>query len=141
MIILFLERVRNTMLFLYLPLKQNIMLWHLLPNRLFGYVGYSYIWVFLFLITFLCIVTTRILSKYSQLNFSGTHQAYRDKLSFYLSTRHNYITFCSFLFASCKLLYQVTSYFTLWFSSCQTLDASCNHILNLKGILEFFFFL
>jgi len=37
--------------------------WHLLPKRLFGYVGYLLIWEFSFLILFLCIVTTRVLFR------------------------------------------------------------------------------
>jgi hypothetical protein len=37
--------------------------WHLLPNRLFGYVGYLLIWEFSFLILLVCIVTTRVLFR------------------------------------------------------------------------------
>ena len=37
--------------------------WHLLSKRLFGYVDYLLIWEFSFLILFLCIVTTRVLFR------------------------------------------------------------------------------
>ena len=46
-----------------LPLKRNIVLWHLLPKRLFGYVGYLQIWEYFFLIPLLCIVTTKVLFR------------------------------------------------------------------------------
>ena len=36
MILLFLGRARNNLLFLNPQMKQNIVLWHLLPRRLFG---------------------------------------------------------------------------------------------------------
>jgi hypothetical protein len=62
-ILLFLGRVRNNLLFLNLQPKLNIVLWHLLPKRLFGYVGYLQICEFLFLISLLCIVTIKILFK------------------------------------------------------------------------------
>ena len=61
--LLFLGRARNKLLFLNLLPKQSIVLWHLLPKRLFGYVGYLQIWVFLFLIPLLCIVTIRVLFR------------------------------------------------------------------------------
>jgi hypothetical protein len=60
-ILLFLGKARNNLLFLNLQPKQNIVLWHLLPNRLFCYVGYLHIWESLFLILLLCIVATRVL--------------------------------------------------------------------------------
>ena len=41
----------------------QLMSWHLLPKRLFGYVGYLLIWEFSFLILLLWIVTTRVLFK------------------------------------------------------------------------------
>ena len=50
-------------LFLNHPPKKNIVPWHLLLKRLFGYVGYLLICEFLFLILLLCIVTTRVLFK------------------------------------------------------------------------------
>ena len=62
-ILLFLGRARNNLLFLNLQPKQNIVLWHLLPNRLFGCVGYLRIWEFPFLIQFLYIVTIRVLFR------------------------------------------------------------------------------
>jgi len=62
-ILLFLGRARNNLLFLNFQLKQNIMLCHLLPKRLFGYIDYLLIWEFLFLILLLCIVTTRVLFR------------------------------------------------------------------------------
>ena len=62
-ILLFLGKARNKRLSLNLLPKQNIVLWHLLPKRLFGYVGYLPIWVFLFLIPLLCIVITRVLFR------------------------------------------------------------------------------
>jgi hypothetical protein len=37
--------------------------WHLLPKRLFGYIGYLLIWEFSFLILLLCIVTARVLFR------------------------------------------------------------------------------
>jgi len=46
-IFLFLGRARNNLLFLILQPKHNIMLWHLLQKRFFGYVGYLLIWEFL----------------------------------------------------------------------------------------------
>jgi hypothetical protein len=61
--LLFLEKVRNKLLFLNLQPKQSIVLWHLLPKRFFGYVGYLQIWEFSFLISLLCIVTTRVLFR------------------------------------------------------------------------------
>jgi hypothetical protein len=36
----------------------QLLSWHLLPKRLFGYVGYLLIWEFSFLILLLCIITT-----------------------------------------------------------------------------------
>jgi len=41
----------------------QLLLWHLLPKRLFGYIGYLLIWEFSFLILLLCIVTTRVLFR------------------------------------------------------------------------------
>jgi len=61
--LLFLRRARNNLLFLNHPPKQNIVPWHLLPKRLFGYVGYLLTWKFSFLILLLCIVTTRVLFR------------------------------------------------------------------------------
>jgi len=59
-ILLFFERARNNLLFFNPQPKQNIVLWHLLPKGLFGYVGYLRIWEFPFLILLLCIVTTKV---------------------------------------------------------------------------------
>ena len=41
----------------------QLLSWHLLPKRLFGYVGYLLIWEFSFLILLLWIVTTRVLFR------------------------------------------------------------------------------
>jgi len=41
----------------------QLLSWHLLPKRLFGYVGYLLIWEFSFLILLLCIMTTRVLFR------------------------------------------------------------------------------
>ena len=62
-IILFLGRVRNNLLLVYLQLKRRFVIWILLPKRLFGYIGYLQIWEYFFLIPLLCIVTTRVLFK------------------------------------------------------------------------------
>jgi len=59
-ILLFLGRARNNLLFFNPQPKQTIMLWHLLPKRLFGYIGHLRIWKFSFLILLLCIVTTKV---------------------------------------------------------------------------------
>jgi len=61
--LLFLGKVRNKLLFLNLQPKQSIVLWHLLLKRFFSYIGYLQIWEFSFLISLLCIVTTRILFR------------------------------------------------------------------------------
>ena len=50
-------------MFFNLQPKQNIMLWHLLPKRLFGYINYLWIWEFYFLILLLYIVKTRVLFR------------------------------------------------------------------------------
>jgi hypothetical protein len=63
MILSSLERARNNLLFINPQPKQNTVLWHLLPKRLFGYVSYLQIWEFQFLILLLCIVTTRVLFR------------------------------------------------------------------------------
>ena len=62
-ILSFLRRVRNNILFLYLPPKHNIVLWHRLLKILFGYVGYLQIWENFFLIPLLCIVITKVLFR------------------------------------------------------------------------------
>jgi hypothetical protein len=62
-ILLFFGRAKNNILYLNLQPKQNIVLWHLLPNKLFGYVGYLWIWEFVFLILLLCIITIRVLFR------------------------------------------------------------------------------
>ena len=62
-IFVFLKRARNNLLFLNLQSKQNIVLQHLLPKRLLGYVGTCRYKSFHFLILLLCIMTTRVLFR------------------------------------------------------------------------------
>ena len=54
-------RVRNKMLHLDRPKKLSIMPWLWLPIRLFGYIGYLQIWVSIWKILHLYIVTIEVL--------------------------------------------------------------------------------
>jgi hypothetical protein len=112
------------------------MLWYLLPKRLFRYAGYLQIWEFSFLISLLCIVTTRVLFRLLITRF------FMNKLStlrsivillVIISSRHHYFTFCFFFLVDCKFLYQVVFYFSFLFSSWQTLDAYSCRIVSLRG--------
>jgi hypothetical protein len=111
--------------------RSRIVLWHILPKRLFSYVGYmqlwerlfSYagymqLWESLFLILLLYIVTTRVLFKLLTTRF------FMNKLStlrltvillVIISNMHRYFAFCFFFFTDCRFLYQVVFYFSFSF--------------------------
>jgi hypothetical protein len=81
--------------------------WHLLPKRLFGYVGYLLIWEFSFLILLLCIMTTRVLFRLLTTWFFMSELSTWDRLSSYSSSSqawHHYFAFCSFFLADCRFL-------------------------------------
>ena len=138
-ILLFLGRVRNNLLFLNLQPKLNIVLWHLLPKRLFGYIGYLQICEFLFLISLLCIVTTKVLFKlvttYFFMNELSTLRSIVI-LFVIISSMTQLLRSLFLLLCRLQFFYQIAFYFPLLFSSWQTLDAYSFHIVSLRGDIK-----
>jgi hypothetical protein len=137
MILLFLGRTRNNLLFLNHPPKQNIMPWHLLPKRLFGYVGYLLIWEFPFLILLLCIVTTRVLFRLLITRFFISALSTLRSIVILLVIISNMAPlFCLLFLLPCRFLYQGAFYLSFLFSGWQTLDACSCRIVSLRGDIK-----
>ena len=116
--------------------RSGIVLWYILPKKLFSYVGYMQLWESLFLILLLYIVTTRVLFKLLTARF------FMNKLStlrlivillVIISNMHRYFAFYFFFFTDCRFIYQVTFYFPFLFFSWWTLDACSCCIVSLRG--------
>jgi len=135
-ILLFFVRVRNNLLILNLQPKYNIKLWHLLQKTLFGYVGYQYIWEFLFLMPLLCIVTTIVLFKLLTTWFFMNELSTLRSIVILLviiSSMTPLLCPLFLLLVDCIFLYHVAFYFPFLFSKWQTLDVCSYRIVSLRG--------
>jgi len=135
-ILLFLRRARNNLLFLNHPPKQNIVPWHLLPK-----------------IVWLCWLLADIRVSFShptpmycnnQSSIQITHNSVFHERTKYIEIdchlthhhlKHGTITlpFCFFFLADCRFLYQGAFHFSFSFSSWQTLNACSCRIVSLRG--------
>jgi hypothetical protein len=108
--------------------------WHLLPKRLFGYVGYLLIWEFSFLILLVCIVTTRVLFRLLITWFFMSELSTLRLIVILLVIISSMTSLlCLWFLLPCRFLYQCVFHLSFLFSSWQTLDACNCRIMSLRG--------
>jgi hypothetical protein len=124
-------------LFFNLQPKQNIILWHLLPKRLFGYVGYLWIWESFFshLTPMYCANQSSIQTAHNLVFYERTKHI---EINCYLTRHHLKYDTIILPFVSSSL--QIADFFTkshfiscFHFSSWQIFDAYSCRIMNLRG--------
>jgi hypothetical protein len=111
--------------------------WHLLPKRLFGYVGCLLIWELSFFILLLCIVTTRVLFRLLTTQFFMSALSTLRSIVIFLVIISSITPLLCLLFLlpyrDCRFLYQDAFHFSFSFSSWQTLDTCSCRIVSLRG--------
>ena len=111
----------------------QLLSWHLLPKRLFGYVGYLLIWEFSFLILLLWIVTTRVLFRLLTTRFFMSELSILRSIVILLVIISSMTPLLCLLFLlPCRFLYQDAFHLSCSFSSWQTLDACSCRIVSLR---------